>query len=155
MKIFDNGELQPEQAKQLSRALDVPENEIVNMNRRLMARDLSLNAPMSIDEGIEFQDTLVDERANPEVQYGEGEEFTHRTKMLKQALATLPKREREILVERRLKDEPATLEDLGRVYGISRERVRQLEARAFAKLQKAIIAAAHAAPPAGALPVPA
>ncbi len=143
MKSLDNGELQPDQAQRLSRALDVSEDEIVNMNRRLAARDVSLNAPVSLDEALEFQDTLVDDRPNPEAQFGEGEELAHRSKLLNQALATLPKRERDILVERRLKDEPATLEDLGKIYGISRERVRQLEARAFDKLQKAIVAAAQ------------
>jgi RNA polymerase sigma-32 factor len=143
MKILDNGELLPEQTERLSRALDVSKEEIVHMNRRLAARDVSLNAPVSLDEVLEFQDTLVDDRPTPEAEFGEDEEFAHRSKLLDQALATLPKREREILIERRLKDEPATLEDLGKVYGISRERVRQLEARAFDKLQKAIVAAAQ------------
>lgn len=155
MKILDSGELLPDQTKRLSRALDVSEEEIVHMNRRLAARDVSLNAPVSLDEALEFQDTLVDDRPTPEAQVGEDEEFAHRSKLLDQALATLPKREREILIERRLKDEPATLEDLGKVYGISRERVRQLEARAFDKLQKAIIAAAGKAAAPALLPAPA
>jgi RNA polymerase sigma-32 factor len=155
MKILDSGELQPDQAKRLSRALDVSEEEILHMNRRLAARDVSLNAPVSLEEALEFQDTLVDDRPTPETQVGEHEEFAHRSKLLDQALATLPKREREILIERRLKDEPATLEDLGKIYGISRERVRQLEARAFDKLQKAIVAAAQNTGSSSLLPAPA
>jgi len=141
MKIFDSGELTPEDAKRLAEAIHVSEDDVQNMNRRLMSRDLSLNAPMSRDEddAAEFQDALIDERANPEARFGESEETSVRGRLLKDALATLPERDRKILVARRLKDEPATLEDLGRDLGISRERVRQLEVRAFDRLQKKVM----------------
>ena len=141
MKIFDSGELTPEDAQRLADAIHVSADDVQNMNRRLMSRDLSLNAPMSRDEddAAEFQDALIDDRANPEVRVGDREESSVRGRLLKDALATLPERDRKILVARRLKDEPATLEDLGKDLGISRERVRQLEVRAFDRLQKKVI----------------
>lgn len=133
LDIVDNGELDPEQADALSEAMDVSADDIVAMNRRLAARDLSLNAPVTrgLDEALEFQDTLVDEGPSPEAIAAEREEGAYRSGLLAQALDVLPERERHIFVERRLKEEPATLEELGQVYGISRERVRQLEVRAF------------------------
>ena len=142
LNILDNGELTSEQAKQLSDAMRVSSDEIVNMNRRLSTRDLSLNAPMSKDEeGAEFQDSLVDNTPTPETLVANAEERGHQSAILKEALKTLPERERNILSERRLKDNPLTLKKLGQEYGISRERVRQLEVRAFEKVQKAVKAA--------------
>jgi RNA polymerase sigma-32 factor len=142
LNILDNGELTSEQAKQLSDAMRVSSDEIVNMNRRLSTRDLSLNAPMSKDEeGAEFQDSLVDNTPTPETLVANAEERGHQSAILKEALKTLPERERNILSERRLKDNPLTLKKLGQEYGISRERVRQLEVRAFGKVQKAVKAA--------------
>ena len=142
LNILDNGELAPEQAARLAKVLDVSESEVIDMNRRLVGHDVSLNAPLSGDEGVEFQDTLVDNKPSPESQAADGEELTHRRALLKRALSVLPARERHILTERRLNDDPVTLEHLGQIYGISRERVRQLEVRAFEKVQKAIMAAA-------------
>ena len=137
LKILDTGELNPEDAERLSREVGLSVDDVTHMNRRLAARDLSLNAPVSQEEGAaEFQDTLVDDRPNPEIAVGEDEETTLRRALMRDAMAALPEREREILVERRLSDDPATLEDLGTQYGISRERVRQLENRAFEKVQK-------------------
>ena len=137
LKIMDTGELNPEDAKRLSDEVGVSPEDVSYMNRRLAARDLSLNAPVTQEEGaVEFQDTLVDDRPDPERMVGESEEGNFRRTLVQEAMAALPKREREIFVERRLSDEPATLEDLGSVYGISRERVRQLENRAFEKVQK-------------------
>ncbi|MBL8831869.1 MAG: sigma-70 family RNA polymerase sigma factor, partial [Rhodospirillales bacterium] len=109
--------------------------------------DGSLNAPVRGDgEGTgEWQDWLVDETANQEIKLADDQEADRRRKLLAKALATLNARERAILVERRLKDEPARLEDLARQHGISRERVRQIEVRAFEKLQKAVKADAAAA----------
>ena len=112
------------------------------MNARMSSRDLSLNAPVSKDgEATEFLDTLVDERPSPEAMVAEEEERIQRRGLLNRALTTLPKRERHIFVERRLKDDPSTLEVLGEVYGISRERVRQLEVRAFEKVKREMEAA--------------
>lgn len=137
MKILDNGDLDSEQAIRLAEALNVSEGEIVAMNARMSSRDLSLNAPVTKDgEATEFLDTLVDERPSPEAMVAEEEERTQRRGMLERALTTLPERERHIFFERRLKDDPSTLEVLGKVYGISRERVRQLEVRAFEKVKR-------------------
>ncbi|MEQ8227709.1 MAG: RNA polymerase sigma factor RpoH [Rhodospirillales bacterium] len=137
LKILDTGELNPEDAKRLSEEVGVSERDVTYMNRRLAARDMSLNAPVSFDEGaVEFQDTLVDDRPSPEALLGDMEEGDFRRTLVQEAMAALPDREREIFVERRLSDNPATLEDLGSEYGISRERVRQLENRAFEKVQK-------------------
>ena len=138
--IQDTGELNPDQANLLSEQLNVKADEIVNMNRRLASKDLSLNAPVGQDEGstVEFQDQLQYEGASPEETLADGEERGVRHEMLHTMLDTLDVRERHIFVERRLKDDPVTLEELGQHYGISRERVRQLEARAFDKVQKAM-----------------
>ncbi len=145
LKIMDTGELKPDEVTKLARAMDVPEKEIIDMNRRLAARDVSLNTPLSDDEGMEFQDTLVDASPSPEALTGEGEERGLRRSYLNQALATLPERDRHIFIERRLKDDPPTLEELGKHYGVSRERIRQLEVRAFDKVKAAVVSAAAAA----------
>ena len=144
--INDNGELLPEQASRLSRDLKISENDIINMNRRLASRDLSLNAPLSRDDdgASEFQDTLVDEGISPEEFTASSQERSMHQGMLSVALETLDKRELHIFTERRLKEDPVTLEELGGGYGISRERVRQLEVRAFEKVQKAVLAASQA-----------
>jgi len=138
--IHDNGELTPDQANRLSEDLNVKADEIVNMNRRLSAKDMSLNAPVSQDEGstAEFQDQLEYEGASPEELLADGEERGLQHQLLQSAIKTLDVRERHIFIERRLKDNPVTLEELGQHYGISRERVRQLEVRAFDKVQKAM-----------------
>ncbi len=147
LNILDNGELAPEHAAKLAEALNVSETEVIDMNHRLMAHDVSLNAPLSDGETLEFQDTLVDESPTPESQAADGEELGLRRELLKGALSVLPARERHIFTERRLNDDPATLEQLGQIYGISRERVRQLEVRAFEKVQKAVTEAAAEGPP--------
>ena len=138
LKIMDSGELSPDQAAVLAKELDVSESDVIGMNRRLAARDLSLNAPVSEDNATEFQDTLVDESPTPEALAADGEELNYRKGLLRDALQVLPARERHIFTERRLKDEPITLEELGKTYGISRERVRQLEVRALEKVTNAI-----------------
>lgn len=142
LNILDSGELTPDQAKAIAARMHLPEQEVIEMNRRLSQRDASLNAPVADDNPMEFQDTLVDEAPNPEARLGEREELAERSGALKTALSRLPERERHIFVERRLKDDPQSLEELGKTYGISRERVRQLEVRAFEKVRKAILAAA-------------
>ena len=145
LNILDSGELTPEQARLLSDKMNVSSDEIIKMNRRLSARDMSLNAPLSVDEeGAEFQDTLVSETPSPEYQVAEAEEFSHHSSIMRSVIDTLPERERDIIVERRLNEDPKTLEQLGKKYGISRERVRQLEVRAFDKVQKAVTEAVAA-----------
>jgi RNA polymerase sigma-32 factor len=108
------------------------------MNRRLAAPDSSLNAAVKAEGDMEWQDWLVDDTPNQEARLGDSQEMNQRKHMLAQALRGLSDRERHIIVERRLVDEPKTLEDLSAKYGISRERVRQIEVRAFDKLQKAM-----------------
>lgn len=140
LNIMDSGELTDEQAAELSENLNVSAADIQQINRRMSARDASLNARLADDDGMEFQDTLVDDRPSPERVLAESEEFGARHTMLQSAIATLPDREREIFIERRLSEDPKTLEELGEVYGVSRERIRQLEARAFEKVQSALLA---------------
>jgi len=139
LKIIDAGELSPEQTAQIAEAMDVPEADVTVMNRRLTAGDVSLNAPLTGEDATEHLDLLVDDRADQETLLQESEEGQLRSRMLTTALKTLKDRERHIITERRLKEEPSTLEDLAKIYGISRERVRQIEVRAFEKLQKAML----------------
>ena len=138
MAAIEDGDLQPEQVAKIARVLDVPEQEVVSMNRRLAAPDHSLNAPVRSESEGEWQDWLADEADSPETSIAESEELSGRKALLAVALETLNARERHILTERRLKDDPSTLEELSGQYGISRERVRQIEERAFTKLQKAM-----------------
>ena len=138
MKAIEAGDLSAEQVTQISQTLDVPEEEVINMNRRLLGGDQSLNAPVSHDDegGGEWQDWLVDSHEAQDVVLGNEQELDRRQRLLTSAMQGLNAREREIIVERRLKDNPATLEDLSQKYNISRERIRQIEVRAFEKLQK-------------------
>ena len=139
MKAIEDGDLPPEKVKQIAERLDVTEDDVVTMNRRLAAHDHSLNAPIRNDsDGGEWQDWLADDSDSQETVMSEREEYQQRHQLLTSAMRNLTERERHILTERRLKDEPSTLEDLSQKYGISRERVRQIEARAFEKLQKAM-----------------
>ncbi len=141
LQEIEEGDLSPESVKEIAKRLEVPEDDVVSMNRRLAAPDHSLNAPLRAEGEGEWQDWLVDESESQETVLADREELDGRRKMLGAAMKNLNKRERRILTERRLKDEPSTLEELSQEYGISRERVRQIEVRAFEKLQKAIRAA--------------
>ncbi len=138
MKAIEEGDLAPEQVAHIAETLGVPEDDVVQMNRRLAAPDHSLNAPLRMDGDGEWQDWLVDESDSQETLLAESEELGKRRALLVRAMETLNERERHILQERRLKDDPSTLEELSQQYGISRERVRQIEVRAFEKLQKSI-----------------
>src|SRR5271163_985423 len=138
LQAIDEGDLSPEVVSTIATKLEVPESDVVNMNRRLASPDHSLNAPLRQDGEGEWQDWLVDDVDNQEIQLADREELGKRRKLLSDAMRGLNERERPILAERRLRDEPVTLEDLSRKYNISRERVRQIEVRAFEKLQKAI-----------------
>src|SRR2546423_8129881 len=131
MQAIEEGDLSPEQVSKIATRLGVPEEEVVNMNRRLAAPDSSLNAPVKAEGDMEWQDWLVDDTPNQETRLGETQELGQRKHMLAQALKGLSDRERHIIVERCLVDEPKTLEDLSSKYGISRERVRQIQVRAF------------------------
>jgi RNA polymerase sigma-32 factor len=138
LKALEEGDLQPETVKEIATRLDVSESDVIDMNRRLAAPDHSLNAPVRMDGEGEWQEWLVDEGESQESLLAESQEFGRRQKLLARALNLLNPRERRILSERRLKDEPTTLEDLSKEFGISRERVRQIEVRAFDKVQRAI-----------------
>jgi RNA polymerase sigma-32 factor len=138
MAALEEGDLQPEQVAKIAHALQVPEQDVVSMNRRLASADHSLNAPVRADSEGEWQDWLVDESETQEEELAEREDMSNRKQLLTHALTTLNTRERHILTERRLKDEPTTLEELSQHYSISRERVRQIEVRAFEKLQKSM-----------------
>ena len=138
MQAIDGGDMQPEQVAKIAHLLDVPEQEVVSMNHRLAVPDHSLNAPVRADSEGEWQDWLVDETESQETTYGEREELTGRKALLETAMKSLNGRERDILIKRQLKDDPMTLEDLSQQYGISRERVRQIEVRALERLRKSI-----------------
>jgi RNA polymerase sigma-32 factor len=138
MQAIDEGDLAPETVQAIAERLDVTETEVIEMNRRLEGGDRSLNVPLRVDSDTDWQDWLVDEAASQETTLADADEFDHRMSLLHRAMSVLNERERHILTERRLKDEPTTLEELSGEYGISRERVRQIEVRAFAKLQRAI-----------------
>ncbi|MBN9063819.1 MAG: RNA polymerase factor sigma-32 [Rhizobiales bacterium 65-9] len=137
IQALDDGDLKPDQVKTIAERLGVHEHEVVEMNRRLSG-DASLNAPLREEGDGEWQDWLVDEGTNQESTLAEHEESSNRTRALKQALGVLNDRERRIFEARRLQDDPMTLEDLATEFGVSRERVRQIEVRAFEKVQKAV-----------------
>ncbi|MEE8270558.1 MAG: RNA polymerase sigma factor RpoH [Alphaproteobacteria bacterium] len=138
LQAIEEGDLPPETVTKIAQELDVPEQDVINMNRRLASPDHSLNAPLRADSEGEWQDWLVDESESQEIRLADAEELGKRRELLRNAMKHLNERERHILNERRLRDNPTTLEDLSQQYGISRERVRQIEVRAFEKLQKAI-----------------
>jgi RNA polymerase sigma-32 factor len=144
ISAFQDGDLHPEQVSQIATKLGVLDEEVVSMNRRLSGPDASLNAPLRVDGESEWQDWLEDETAvSQETYVAENQERGARMTLMEAAMSELSDRERHILTERRLKDNPTTLEDLASEYGVSRERVRQIEVRAFEKLQKAVTAAAR------------
>ena len=138
LQAFEEGDLAPETVTKIAEELSVPEQDVVSMNRRLAGADNSLNAPLRADGEGEWQDWLEDDSDSQEVVLGESEELALRREMLSAAMEGLNDRERHILTERRLTEDPKTLEDLSQEYGISRERVRQIEVRAFEKLQRAM-----------------
>lgn len=138
IEAIEEGDLTPEHVETISTKLGVSEQEVINMNRRMTAPDHSLNAPMRADTEGEWMDWLEDDTPNQETVYAESEELSRRKEMLTSAMDCLNDRERHILTERRLREDPLTLEDLSQEYKISRERVRQIEVRAFEKVQKAV-----------------
>lgn len=144
LQVYGTGDLAPDIAGRIAEALEVTEDEVVEMNRRLASADWSLNAPLGDEEGGEFQDLFVDEDPDPEHHFAETEETANRHALLSDALATLSSREQHILRDRKLSEEPLTLDDLSKQYGISRERVRQIEARAIERLREKMLAAAKA-----------
>jgi len=140
---LDDGNLHPDQVKQIATTLHVTEADVVSMNQRLSG-DASLNAPMRADEGTsEWQDWLVDDSPDQETTLGNAEEFEERMGLLTNAMGDLNEREKAIFQARRLQENPATLEELAQEYNVSRERIRQIEVRAFEKVQEAVTHAAR------------
>jgi RNA polymerase sigma-32 factor len=144
IQALEEGDLRPDQVKEISRRLGVPEEDVVSMNRRLSG-DASLNAPVRAESEGEWQDWLVDDTDTQEDALVESEEKKLRLDLLTEALDKLTDRERRVFAARRMQEEPATLEDLSQEFGVSRERIRQIEVRAFEKVQKAVKNAAQKA----------
>jgi RNA polymerase sigma-32 factor len=145
ISAIEDGDLHPDQVTTIATKLGVTNADVISMNRRLSGPDSSLNAPLRADGESEWQDWLADDNAvSAETVVADSEEYSQRMGLLGDAMKDLTDRERHILTERRLRDDPTTLEDLAGQYGVSRERVRQIEVRAFEKLQKAMKTAAVA-----------
>ena len=138
LKAVEDGDLQPELVTEIADRLDVSELDVIDMNRRMSGHDHSLNSPLSEESGGEWINWLVDESGSHENDIINKDELLKRKKMLSKGLNDLNERERQILMKRRLTDDPLTLEELSKSYGISRERVRQVEVRAFEKLRKVV-----------------
>ena len=150
IQALEEGDLKPEHVKQIAKTLGVPEGDVVSMNRRLSG-DAPLNAPIRADSEVgEWQDWLVDDTPNQEEQLAESEELAKRRAYLKSAMSELNEREKRVFEARRLQDDPSTLEALSTEFGVSRERIRQIEVRAFEKVQKAVQRSSHADMPVGA-----
>ena len=137
INALEDGDLSPKQVNYIAKSLDVSEDDVVSMNRRMLGGDHSLNSQINRQDGeeAEWQDMLTDERDNQETQYANFQEKNIRNKMMLEALDHLKPREKDIIIKRRLVDDPKTLEDLSQEYKVSRERIRQIETRAFEKLQ--------------------
>ena len=143
ISALGEGDLHPEAVSHIATRLGVTNDDVISMNRRLSGPDSSLNSPLRSDSESEWQDWLQDESAvSQETTFAESQEYGQRMGLLGDAMKDLSERERHILTQRRLKDDPTTLEELAGQYGVSRERVRQIEVRAFEKLQKAMRSAA-------------
>ncbi len=134
-----DGDLKDDQVKEISKRLDVQSHEVVNMNRRMMGQEKSLNDPIKTGETDEWQDWLVDDSLDQELMVSQKQEYDDKKGLLDSAMKILNQREREIIMARRLAEEPETLDELSKKYKISRERIRQIETKAFEKLQKSMI----------------
>ena len=139
LSINNKGDLNTEHVEEISKRLNVKKEEVVSMNRRLLGKEKSLNAPIKDGDGTEWQDWLVDEKIDQELKLSQQQEFNQRKNLMHDSMNVLNLREREILTARRLSEETVTLEDLSKKYKISRERIRQIETKAFEKLQKAML----------------
>ena len=140
MRALDDGDLRPDQVEEIATKLGVTDNDVISMNRRLSGPDASLNAPLRSEGESEWQDWLADDDAeSAEEVLAQSDEFDTRMELLQEAMSGLNEREQHIIQERKLTEEPKTLEDLAQVYGVSRERIRQIEVRAFEKLQTEMV----------------
>ena len=139
LSINNKGELNSNHVEQISKRLNVKKEEVISMNRRLLGKEKSLNAPIKDDEDMEWQDLLIDENIDQETQISDKQIYIQRKKIMKDSMYILNAREKEILTARRLSDKSSTLDDLSKKYKISRERIRQIEQKAFEKLQKVML----------------
>ena len=142
LSINNTNDLKTEHIEEISKRLNVKKEEVISMNRRLLGKEKSLNDPLKDGDGAQWQDLLVDDKADHEIILSQKQEFIQRKSLMNEAMSVLNQREKEILTARRLSENIATLHDLSKKYKVSRERVRQIETRAFEKLQKAILTAA-------------
>ena len=135
ISAIDDGDLTPDQVDKIATELSVPHKEVISMNRRISGSDYSLNSPVTDDSSGEWQDWLEDDTQNQEASFADTEEYLIKKNILSDSLQYLNERERDIISERQLSENPLTLEELSNRYGVSRERIRQIEAKAFEKLQ--------------------
>ena len=142
LSINNTGDLKNEHVEEISKRLKVKKEEVVSMNRRLLGKEKSLNDPIKDEDGAEWQDWLIDNKMDQEIVLSKKQELDHRKNLMSESMGVLNQREKEILTSRRLSENVATLDDLSKKHKVSRERIRQIEAKAFEKLQKAILAAA-------------
>ena len=140
ISAVNSGDMTPEHVDEISKRLKVKKEEVISMNRRLLGKEKSLNDPIKInEEGGEWQDWVVDDKIDQELKMSQDQELNQRRELMHNSMKVLNVREKEILEARRLSEEPSTLEDLSKKYKISRERIRQIESKAFEKLQKAML----------------
>ena len=139
LSVNHQGDLNPKHVDEIARRLNVKKEEVVSMNRRLLGKEKSLNDPIKDGDGTEWQDWIVDGKLDQELKLSQDQEFNERKKLMNDCIDILNKREKEILTARRLSENIATLEELSKKYKISRERIRQIETKAFEKLQKAML----------------
>ena len=139
LAIVNDGDLKPDQVKEISKRLNVKQEEVISMDRRMSGKEKSLNDPIRNESGTEWQDWIVDDNLDQELKISQSQELAERKKLMNSSMKVLNLREKEILVARKLSENVATLENLSKKYKVSRERVRQIETKAFEKLQKAIL----------------
>ena len=142
LAITNTGDLNSEHVNEISKRLNVKKEEVISMNRRLHGKEKSLNDPIKEEDGLEWQDWIIDDNLDQELKLSQDQEFNERKKLMNDSMDILNPREKEILIARRLSEDTYTLEDLSKKYKISRERIRQIETKAFEKLQKAMLNAA-------------
>ncbi|MDP3531753.1 MAG: RNA polymerase sigma factor RpoH [Alphaproteobacteria bacterium] len=143
IQAIEEGDLTPEHLKHIATKLDVTEREVIDMNRRMLSHDYSTNSPLKIDGDGEWQDFMPDDTIDQETALGEQQELQKRSALLGEAMSILNDREKQIIISRRLNDTPETLEELSVKYGISRERIRQIEVRAYEKIRDYVLNAAE------------
>ena len=139
LSASNSGDLKPEHVNEISKRLNVKKEEVISMNRRMLGKEKSLNDPIKDDSGAEWQDWIVDDNLDQELKFSYDQELNQRKELMDSSMSILSSREKAILTARRLSEDVVTLEDLSKKYKISRERVRQIETKAFEKLQKAML----------------